>query len=452
MANISSPGIGTNGLDVKSIISQLVALERQPLDTLKLQAATVRTEISAIGQIKSLVATLSDAAGRLSGAARWDTVSASSSDAKQVSATALDTTPPTSFTVEVQHLAQAQSTASAALLPVGAPVGAGRIRLLLGRPDAATPVDIDVSATDRLKDVVRKINAADAGVTASVLSDASGERLLLRGKATGLDAQFSLTVTQAPDGASGLSRLGTGNTVTQAAADARATVNGIAVSSATNTFAATVEGVTFTAHQVTTGPVEITVRKDDTAVQSDVDALVKAYNAVNQLLQEATKYDAQTRTAGLLQGDSTVIALHNALRRAIDSDSAAGGAFQYLADIGVTQQLGGDLAVDPTRLAQALEKNPEGVKTLFSGTNGVALRVQALGKQLLSSDGFFQSKANTLSASLNRNDQSQAQVNAQADAFEQRITQRYTALDKQLSSLNALNAYITQQVATWNKQ
>ena len=65
MATISSPGVGTNGLDVKNIISQLVALEKKPLDTLKLQAATVNTKISAFGQIKSLVSDFSDAASKL---------------------------------------------------------------------------------------------------------------------------------------------------------------------------------------------------------------------------------------------------------------------------------------------------------------------------------------------------------------------------------------------------
>lgn len=474
MATISSPGVGTNGLDVKSIISQLVTLEKRPLDTLKLQAATVNTKISAFGQIKSLVSTLQDAAGKLTSVTGWNGVATTSSDSKFVSATAVGGTLPTTFSVEVQSLAKAQATASAALLPVGGALGSGTLRLELGKwsvapasftPGSGQPVDITISASDKLSDVASKINGANAGVTASVLSDASGERLLLRSKSTGEEFGFRLSVMEDGDtdpqsagntDATGLSRLVNGATVTQAAADAKATVNGIAVSSATNTFASTISGVTFKAEQVTTAPIDITVSKDNSAIQSNIDGFVKAYNAINQLLQDATKYDAATKSAGLLQGDSTAVALQNSLRNAIQSVTTGGGAFQRLADIGITQQLGGDLAVDSSKLTKALSENPDDVKNLFRNTgggaaDGIAVQLKALTTNLLSNDGFFKSKDATLQLSLKRNSQDQTRVNEKVEAFEKRITQRYNALDAQLSSLNGLNAYISQQVTAWNK-
>lgn len=474
MATISSPGVGTNGLDVKSIISQLVTLEKRPLDTLKLQAATVNTKISAFGQIKSLVSTLQDAAGKLTSVTGWNGVATTSSDSKFVSATAVGGTLPTTFSVEVQSLAKAQATASAALLPVGGALGSGTLRLELGKwsvapasftPGSGQPVDITISASDKLSDVASKINGANAGVTASVLSDASGERLLLRSKSTGEEFGFRLSVMEDGDtdpqsagntDATGLSRLVNGATVTQVAANAKATVNGIAVSSATNTFASTISGVTFKAEQVTTAPIDITVSKDNSAIQSNIDGFVKAYNAINQLLQDATKYDAATKSAGLLQGDSTAVALQNSLRNAIQSVTTGGGAFQRLADIGITQQLGGDLVVDSSKLTKALSENPDDVKNLFRNTgggaaNGIAVQLKALTTNLLSNDGFFKSKDATLQLSLKRNSQDQTRVNEKVEAFEKRITQRYNALDTQLSSLNGLNAYISQQVTAWNK-
>lgn len=474
MATISSPGVGTNGLDVKSIISQLVTLEKRPLDTLKLQAATVNTKISAFGQIKSLVSTLQDAAGKLTSVTGWNGVATTSSDSKFVSATAVGGTLPTTFSVEVQSLAKAQATASAALLPVGGALGSGTLRLELGKwsvapasftPGSGQPVDITISASDKLSDVASKINGANAGVTASVLSDASGERLLLRSKSTGEEFGFRLSVMEDGDtdpqsagntDATGLSRLVNGATVTQAAANAKATVNGIAVSSATNTFASTISGVTFKAEQVTTAPIDITVSKDNSAIQSNIDGFVKAYNAINQLLQDATKYDAATKSAGLLQGDSTAVALQNSLRNAIQSVTTGGGAFQRLADIGITQQLGGDLVFDSSKLTKALSENPDDVKNLFRNTgggaaDGIAVQLKALTTNLLSNDGFFKSKDATLQLSLKRNSQDQTRVNEKVEAFEKRITQRYNALDTQLSSLNGLNAYISQQVTAWNK-
>lgn len=482
MATISSPGVGTNGLDVKNIITQLVALEKKPLDTLKLQAATVNTKISAFGQIKSLVSDFADAASKLASLTGWNAVATSSSDTKFVTATAVGGTLPTSFSVEVQGLAKAQATASAALLPVGGALGAGTLRLELGQwsvspasftPASGQPVDIVITATDKLSDVASKINGANAGVVATILTDASGERLLLSGKGTGAAAGYrvsvnegggwdteSVSVPENSDG-SGLSRLATAQmdpAATTLAADAKAKVNGIAVTSATNTFASTISGVTFRAEQVTAtnSPVSITVSKDTSAIQANIDAFVKSYNAINQLLQEATKYDAKTGTAGLFQGDSTTVALQNTLRNALQSVTKSGGPFQRLADVGITQQLGGDLTLDSTKLNRALTDNPEDVKNLFRSTgggaaDGIAVQIKAVTTSLLASNGFFKSKDDSLQLSLKRNSDDQARVNQKADAFEKRITQRYNALDTQLSSLNGLNAYISQQVTAWNK-
>lgn len=474
MATISSPGVGTNGLDVKNIISQLVALEKKPLDNLKLQAATVTTKISAFGQIKSMVSALADATSKLTSVTGWNGVSTSSSDTKYVTATAIGGTLPTSFSVEVQSLAKAQATASSALLPVGGALGPGTLRLELGKwsvspagftPTSGVPVDIAISASDTLNDIASKINGAGAGVSASILTDASGERLLLRSKSTGELSGFRLSALEGADtniasagntDTTGLSRLVAGATVTQAAADAKAKVNGIAVSSGTNTFATTISGVTFKAEQVTTAPIDINVSKDESTIQSNINDFVKAYNDINQLLQDATKYDGATKSAGLLQGDSTAVALQNSLRNAVQSVTSGGGAYKRLADVGITQQLGGALAVDSGKLSAALSKNPDDLKNLFRNTgggsaDGIAVQIKALTTNLLSNGGFFKSKDDTLQLSLKRNGVDQTRFNAKVDAFEKRITSRYNALDTQLSSLNGLNAYISQQVATWNK-
>ena len=124
--------------------------------------------------------------------------------------------------------------------------------------------------------------------------------------------------------------------------------------------------------------------------------------------------------------------------------------------MGITQQLGGNLAVDSAKLTKALTENPDDVKGLFRNTgggsaDGIAVQLKALTTNLLSSDGFFKSKDDTLQLSLKRNSQDQNRVNDKVDAFEKRITQRYNALDKQMASLNGLNAYIAQQVTAWNK-
>ncbi len=467
MATISSPGIGS-GLDVASIVSQLVAIEKQPLTQLQVQAATVQTRISVFGQIKSLVSTLSDAASKLGSLTTFNAVTTASSNTDTVSATAVGGTAVNSFSVKVENLAKAQATASAALLPVGGALGAGTLRLQLGEwtivPSSFTPqsgggqVDIEVSATDTVSDVASKINGAGAGVTATVLNDASGERLLLRSNSTGVAAGFELSIVSDADGdpadAAGLSRLVNGSSI-QYAEDARMLINTIPVTSSTNKFENVVSGVTLTAKAVSADPSEVTVTKDQSVLTQAIDNFVAAYNAVNQAINEQTKYDPSSKEAGLLQGDATAIGLQNALRGILQS-ATSGSAYQRLADVGITQQLGGDLAVDSAKLDAAINNGDE-LKNLLridngnALTNGVASKFSAFAQGLLATDGLFSSKDASLKRSLELNADDQERLNEKVARVEAALNRRYSALDVQLSSLNALNAYVTQQVTLWNQ-
>jgi len=467
MATISSPGIGSE-LDVKSIVTSLVDLEKRPLEGLKLQAATVQTKISAFGQIKSQVSALADAASKLSSLTTYNAVTTTSSNTSAVTATAIGGTAANNFSIKVDSLAKAQSTASGSLLPVGGALGAGTLRLQLGKwtvvplsfvPQVGVgPVDIVVSASDTVTDVASKINSANAGVSATVLNDASGQRLLLRSKSTGEAAGYELSIVSDADGlpadGSGLSRLVVGSS-TQYGADAKIFLNDIPVTSSSNTFTDVVSGVTLTAVAPTTTEVDITVAPNTSVVTEAVNAFVSAFNAINQTLNELTKYDAGTKAAGLLQGDATAIGLQRALRGVLQS-TTTGSAYQRLADIGITQQLGGDLAVDSTKLGVALANGDE-VKKLFRTdnnntlTNGVALKFKNFSAGLLATDGFFSSKDASLKRSLELNAREQTQVNAKAARVETNLYRRYNALDVQLNSLSSLNAYVTQQITLWNK-
>jgi flagellar hook-associated protein 2 len=365
-------------------------------------------------------------------------------------------------------LAKAQSTASGALLPVGGALGAGTLQLQLGKwtvvpvsffPQAGVgPVDIVVSATDTVTDVASNINGSNAGVSATVLNDASGQRLLLRSKTTGESAGYSLTVpadadNDTGDGA-GLSRLVFGSSI-QYGADAKIQVNDIPVSSSTNTFTNVVSGVSVTAVAETSTAADVAVTPNQGVVKSAVEAFVSAFNVVNQSLNELTKYDPATRSAGLLQGDSTAIGLQTALRGMLLS-TTKGSAYSRLTDIGITQQLGGNLVVDNTMLGAALSNGDE-IRKLFKSdnsnplTNGVALKFQDFSKGLLATDGFFSTKDASLKRSVELNTKDQARVNAKVTRIEANLNRRYSALDVQLNSLSGLNAYVTQQIALWNK-
>ncbi len=482
MASFSSLGIGLGGgVDVNKLIGSSKEMARLPItrpNGLNDQVKMTEAKISTYGQIKSLVATLDDTVSKLTSVTGWNAVTATSSDSAFVTASAVGGTVATSFSVEVQGLAKAQNTTSAGLTPPALPVGAGTLRLEVGGKWSAdrstfdlaagkSPVDIDISATDKLSDVASKINGAKAGVTATIVSDASGERLLLRSKATGEESGFRMTVKTDADGnaadTAGLSRLVAGAT-TEYGANARAKVNGIDVTSSSNVFANTVAGVTFTAVKETTAPITVTVAKDSSAVKANLENFVKAYNAVNQALNQITAYDKATKTAGLLQGDTTAVALQNTLRMAIQSvaGGSGNGGLRSLSDVGVMVSKGtgvrptGDLELDTKKLETALA-DPDAVKALFRGpdggslTDGVAGKIKAATGSLLSGDGFFASKDKLLKKTLDNVQKEITRVEDRADSVEKNLKVRYTALDTQMSRLNALNAYVAQQVTTWNK-
>ena len=491
MATLSSPGIGTGGLDVKSIITQLVALEQRPLNMLKLQAATTTTKISAFGQIQSLVSTLHDAVGKLNVGSGWNGVTATTSDKDFVSVTAQPNTKATTFDVTVSALAKAQRTTSLALNTTEA-VGAGAagtLNIQLGKWDSAGPgntgafsqvpassagIDIVVKSTDTIADIAGNINGANAGVIATIFTDGTTQRLVLTSKETGEESGFKVTAldaggTDISNTGTGLGRLATAqidpnSDTIQRAADAQAMVGGLPATSPNNSFT-NISGVTFKAEKVTTGPITISVAPDTSATEANIAAFVKAYNEVNKILNDGTKYDAATKSTGLLQGDSTALGLQSALRSVMQSASAGSQVFQRLADIGVVQRtagdpmatvaLGGELEVS-SKLKEMLAKNPDEVKKFFMGdgsttNNGFANRMRQVTTGLLAGDGFFKSKESVLKSSLKRNEKDQEITNMKINNFEKRLTARYTALDVQMSSLNALNAYISQQVTTWNK-
>lgn len=476
MASISSVGIGS-GLDVKSIVSQLVALEQKPLDKLKTEATTVDTKISTFGEIKALFSTLSTAASTLNSLTTWNAVSATSSNTSAVTATAVGGTAASTFSVEVLGLAKTQSTASQAFSPAGSMPGAGKLQIQLGEWTAAggtftagstSPVEISVDASDTLSGIASKINGANAGVTATVLTDSSGERLLLRSKSSGAEAGFKMSVTEeagVTSGATltdntGLSKLVfetvAGDTMTQIGVDATAKLNGIAISSASNTFSNVVSGVSFTALQTTTSAAEITVSRNDSAITAGITAFVEAYNKINETMNDATKYDATTKERGLFQGDSSVNGLTSSMRGILQSVTA-GGAFTRLADIGVTAERGGNLVIDSTKLSKAMTDSYADVKNLFKAdtsndlTDGIAVKFKKFADGVLSVDGFFSSKDASLKRSLAQNTKNQASVSDHISRVEAQLNAKYSALDTKMASLTALNTYISQQVTTWNK-
>lgn len=484
MATISSTGIGS-GLDVNSIVTQLVALEKQPLQALAQKATNVQSQISAFGQIQSQFAALTDVATRLSDPTVWAARNASSSNTNAATITATGTALASNFSLDVDQLALRQSGSSAAL-PVGTLPGAGTLTVQLGTwsggntfaPGTSPSVDVAISATDTLSAIATKINSANAGVIATVFNDGANQRLLLQSKSTGAASGFRVQSADAAlsgfvfdaQNSPGLGMTATGIPV-QYAQDAKARINGLAVTSSSNTLKDNVPGVTLNLLATTTvgydplqptgsvtesrSPLTMTISEDVSGAVKNVNDFVAAYNTLNKSLSDLTKYNATTGTAGLFQGDSSVRGLRTVLSNMLGS-SSLGASLQRLSDVGLERQLDGSLTVNATKLDTAAN-NGTALQQLFTNnnhdplTNGFALKFRDLGKGVAATDGSLSSKAAALQKALASNTDAQAKVNSQAALFETRLRARYSALDAQMASLTALGSFVTQQTTLWNK-
>ena len=446
---ISSAGIGS-GLDVAKIVEQMVAAEKIPLKKLEYKAEGIQTQISTYGEIKSLTSKLGDIVSKLTRDSAWNGVSISSSN-PTLSGTMTGIAATGTYNIKVTHLAQAQTTAlggagGIALAKDQAMGAAGTIKLKMG----AVEKDISVSGSDTLTKIATKINEAEMGIQASVVTDVDGkERLMLRSKETGTDKAFTVDLSAAPTVL--------GQNTTQNAQNAKVELNGLVVESSANTFANTIPGMSFTVSEVTSTAATLNVKADTEAMKKNIQEFVDTYNELNDLLTQSTKYVEESKTAGVLQGDSATVSLQNSLRMLTQGISGSTGGLTRLAEIGIQMQEGGKLSTDTTKLDKALT-NLEGLKGLFANKadalgqgGGIAVNFKNFTDKLLSFDGTLNTKTDSLERTLKSNSAEQTKVNTRADTLEKRLYAQYSALDTKMASLNALNAYVSQMVTTWNK-
>lgn len=480
MATLSSPGVGS-GLDVNSIVTQLVALERRPIEQLQTQATSIQAKLSSFGLLQSYTANVRDIADKLSKPALWTQTSASSSDATSVSVSSTATAANGSYSVAVTQLAQTQGLASGAYATSGAAVGTGTLRIALGTWNAdltsftasptASAVDIVIGAgEDSLDSIKAKINAANAGVSASILRDGSGARLVLRSTSTGAASAVRITAIDNDansNDAAGLSALAfdpptaaaqlppvTGQmSQTQAAKNALATINGLPVSAATNKLADVIDGMTLTLTKVTATPVDVSVALDAATLRKAVTDFAKAYSDMNGYITAQTKYDATTKKSAALQGDRSTLTLQSNLRGIFLSSSAASSTFARLSDVGLEIQPDGSLKVNDAKLTSALA-NPTEVGKLFTSTasadtaqQGFAVRIKALGKQLIDSDGAISTRTKGLRDSIERNQTQQQRLEDRVALTKARLLRQYSALDTQLSQISGVGSSLTQSLA-----
>lgn len=471
---ISSAGIGS-GLDVNAIVSSLMAVASLPLNALQTRATTLQTNLSAFGQVQSLVSSLQDASKPLFDPNSFALTNSSSTDPSSVSAGTSTGATPGIYSVSVSSLSAGQSIVSQSgqFTDGSTVVGTGSLTIRLGTwsgvgnstftpASGSSDITVPIGATENtLAGIAAKINAANAGVSASIVTDASGARLALQSSATGAANGFRVTVAD-NDGnntdAAGLSRLAydpsagtTQMTLAQSAANTQATINGIAVSSSSNTLSGVISNITFNLSKITSQPVTVNVTRNTDSIKGNLTAFVAAYNSLNSYLASETHYDPTSQTAGPLQGDSTATSIQNQLHAMLGQSTNASSTFSTLSSLGLQVQKDGSVLFNSTTFSNALTNLPGLTKALSNvdatnaSNNGFGKRFSDWTGSLLSFGGTLPGKTASIQSSLTSNQKDQSALNDRLAQTRARIQAQYTALDATMSKANALSAFVTQQ-------
>lgn len=473
MATTSSVG-SSAGLDVQSLVSQLMTLERQPIDKLNTQVSSYQNKISSFGTLKGLVSGFQTALQGLGN--NFQAYSATPSDASVFSASASSTAAAGSYTVEVANLARSQSLVAVGQASSTTAIGDGSTTtitfdfgtisggtLTSGVYSGATftsngsgTKSITIDGTNNTLQGIRDaINTAKIGVTASIVNDGSGTpyRLALSSENSGVSNSLKIT-TSGGDGAidallahdpAGLPAAQHLNQ-TAAAQNANFTVNGIAITSPSNTITDAVQGVTLTLNKTTTAPTNLAVARDTAAVKTAVSGFVDTYNALVSQLKSRSAYGSSgDTTKPALAGDGTVRLMLDQLHGIFNT--AAGGTLKSLAEVGITTKSDGTLKLDSSKLNSAMASNFSDVTDLFSSATGYATRLDAWTDTVLDAGGLIDSRTQSLDKSIKGYNEQISRLEVRMATLKKQYTTTYSNLNVMLSNMSGTSAYLTQQLA-----
>ena len=465
MATISSLGVGSN-LDLTTLLANIKSGEQAPLLALQKQQSSYNAKLSAYGQVNSALSALQAASAALAKPALFQTVKASSTATDVLTATGGAGAANGVYAVNVTVLAQAQSLASVGAASSTEAVGAGTLTFKFGAitggvfvaDDTRTADVVIESGDDTLEGIRDAINKdSTIGVTASIVNDGSSSpyRLVLTSKQSGEASIVSIEVA----GDTALSDLltnvplGTQNMEqTVAAKNAKLTVNGIAITSTSNSVVDAIQGVTMTITKLGTSTLTATI--DTAGVESAVSTFVSAYNSLQAIATKLTAFDAEAKTGAALMGDSVLRSIQVRIRSALSSAQVDDGSgLTTLSQIGVSFLKDGTLETNATKLTSALSSKLEGVASLFSGSEsggGYGTQIADLISGFTDTNGMLSTATTGINSTLSSLGEQYTARSARIDATVARYKAQFAQLDLLMSRMTQTSSYLTQQFDAMN--
>ena len=456
-------GIGVSGLisglDTESIIGKLMELERRPIVLLQKREAEFQAKISAMGTLKGALSDFQGAVTALKESDVFFSFKAVSGSDDVISVTDSAEALAGRYNVTVSGMAQAQQLRSSAFTGSDQTVGTGTMTLQVGS-DAEVEIAID-SDHQTLTGIADAINEADAGVTAAVIHDGSGNYYLtlVSGK-TGSDNTISFSVDD-DDGnnndSSGLSGLYTDPAAgtlaeTQEGKNAQLTVNGIQVERAENTITDLIQGVTMTINKVSSETVTVNVSQDTAAITGRLRSFVEKFNGLMETLDKLQAYDPETEAAGSLMGDGAARQVQSRLKRLIYAQvEDVAGEVNSFSSLGVEMDRYGKLSLDAGKFTEALENHQEDVISFFTrdddGNKGIAVRFdELLDGYLQSTTGVISSREEGLKSSIERIEDQMERINLRLSMREENLRYQFEALEMLLSDFQITSGQLEQQL------
>lgn len=459
MAGVS--GIGS-GIDIKGIVSSMVAAERAPKQTqlANLEKKTA-TQITSIGALKGAISDFQAALGSLNKADLFHARSASSSKADLVGVTAGTTAGAGTYQVEVKSLATNSKVALAAIQNTAeapAAFASGKLDISIGVP-GTPPLKETFSVTvdggnNSLAGVRDAINEAgkDKGVSATIVTDEFGSRLVLTSNRTGAGRDISVAATGegaaqlgqialstlAFDGAA--SSTGAGPRLLSQAQSAELYIDGLKVVSETNKVDSAIDGVTLDLKAKTAAnePLTITVAEDKAGVKKQVQSFVDAYNKLIGVVNAQTKVtsvgDGKTPITGALVGDATARTLLGTIRNEL-VNTQGNGAIRALTDMGITTQKDGTLSIDSAKLDKTLAGNFEKLSGFFTGNTGLAARLDAKLKPYTETGGILEQRNKTMTETISKIDKQKEDLDRRITSLQERLYKQFNAMDTLVGQL-----------------
>jgi flagellar hook-associated protein 2 len=461
MPTITSTGIGS-GIDINSLVSQLVAAERSPVETrLTRTDAKLTTQLTAVSSLKGALSSLQNALNGLKGASSFDLRKVTQGDDSFFSATADSTAVAGHYDVEVVQLATAGRISSSGFSVAGGGadtvIGTGTLAINVGSSEFKVAID---SSNQTLAQIRDAINAAtdNPGVRATLITDQDGAHLVLTGSKTGQANEVSINLADSVDadgntgdglGLSQLFGMAPKDPLKDVAQDAIVKVSGFEIHNDTNTIDGAIDGVTLILKKAnaTNETSSLDIVRDDAGIQAKAQAFVTGFNNVAKQISTLGGYNADTKTGGPLQGDALLVGINTQARRIIsDPVTSTTGSYRTLASLGITTAADGTLTLDATKFQKALAADPAAVSAIFSATDGVAAKLGTFVDAKLASSGEIA----TRTANLNTNQKDlQAQrdaLDARMQVIQERYLKQFTAMDTLLSQLQSTSTYLTQQL------